>query len=195
MKEKLAKIREEILKQIDASENLDKLNEVRVSALGKKGALTELLKSMKEVAPQDRPKVGQMVNEVRAEIETALETEKAKLEDRAMEARLKNEVIDVTLPAKKNSVGHRHPNTIALEEVERIFVGIGYEVVRGPEVEKDYYNFEGSLTTPPCTEGVNWIVFKNQETVSKEQVEKFTQTLGFENNRPIQDTNGRKIKE
>ena len=107
MKEKLAKIREEILKQIDASENLDKLNEVRVSALGKKGALTELLKSMKEVAPQDRPKVGQMVNEVRAEIETALETEKAKLEDRAMEARLKNEVIDVTLPAKKNSVGQR----------------------------------------------------------------------------------------
>ena len=195
MKEKLAKIREEILKQIDASENLDKLNEVRVSALGKKGALTELLKSMKEVAPQDRPKVGQMVNEVRAEIETALETEKAKLEDRVMEARLKNEVIDVTLPAKKNSVGHRHPNTIALEEVERIFVGMGYEVVRGPEVEKDYYNFEGSLTTPPCTEGVNWIVFKNQETVSKEQVEKFTQTLGFENNRPIQDTNGRKIKE
>ena len=194
MKEKLAKIREEILKQIDASENLDKLNEVRVSALGKKGALTELLKSMKEVAPQDRPKVGQMVNEVRAEIETALETEKAKLEDRAMEARLKNEVIDVTLPAKKNSVGHRHPNTIALEEVERIFVGMGYEVVRGPEVEKDYYNFEGSLTTPPCTEGVNWIVFKNQETVSKEQVEKFTQTLGFENNRPIQDANGRKIK-
>lgn len=142
MKEKLAKIREEILKQIDASENLDKLNEVRVSALGKKGALTELLKSMKEVAPQERPKVGQMVNEVRAEIETALETEKAKLEDRVMEARLKNEVIDVTLPAKKNSVGHRHPNTIALEEVERIFVGMGYEVVRGPEVEKDYYNFE-----------------------------------------------------
>ena len=142
MKEKLAKIREEILKQIDASENLDKLNEVRVSALGKKGALTELLKSMKEVAPQDRPKVGQMVNEVRAEIETALETEKAKLEDRVLEARLKNEVIDVTLPAKKNSVGHRHPNTIALEEVERIFVGMGYEVVRGPEVEKDYYNFE-----------------------------------------------------
>ena len=142
MKEKLAKIREEILKQIDASENLDKLNEVRVSALGKKGALTELLKSMKGVAPQDRPKVGQMVNEVRAEIETALETEKAKLEDRVLEARLKNEVIDVTLPAKKNSVGHRHPNTIALEEVERIFVGMGYEVVRGPEVEKDYYNFE-----------------------------------------------------
>ena len=142
MKEKLAKIREEILKQIDASENLDKLNEVRVSALGKKGALTELLKSMKEVAPQDRPKVGQMVNEVRAEIETALETEKAKLEDRVLEARLKNEVIDVTLPAKKNSVGHRHPNTIALEEVERIFVGMGYEVVEGPEIEYDLYNFE-----------------------------------------------------
>ena len=141
MKEKLAKIREEILKQIDASENLDKLNEVRVSALGKKGALTAVLKGMKDVAPEERPKVGQMVNEVRAEIETALETEKAKLEDRAMEARLKNEVIDVTLPAKKNSVGHRHPNTIALEEVERIFVGMGYEVVEGPEIEYDEYNF------------------------------------------------------
>ena len=83
-----------------------------------------------------------MVNEVHAEMKTALETEKAKLEDRVMEARLNNEVIDVTLPAKKNSVGHRHPNTTALEEVERIFVVMGYDVVRGPEVEKDYYNFE-----------------------------------------------------
>lgn len=97
---------------------------------------------MKDVAAEDRPKVGQMVNEVRAEIEKALETEKSRLEDLALEARLKEEVLDVTLPSKKNQVGHRHPNTIALEEVERIFVGMGYEVVEGPEVEKDYYNFE-----------------------------------------------------
>ena len=83
-----------------------------------------------------------MVNEVRAEIEKALEEEKSRLEDLALEARLKEEVLDVTLPSKKNQVGHRHPNTIALEEVERIFVGMGYEVVEGPEVEKDYYNFE-----------------------------------------------------
>ena len=195
MKDKLQAIREEALKQIRESNRLDKLNEVRVSFLGKKGELTAVLKGMKNVDPKERPFVGQMVNETREAIEEFLEETKKKLEEKAREEKMKQEVIDVTLPAKKINVGHRHPNTIALEEVERIFVGMGYEVVRGPEVEKDYYNFEGSLTTPPCTEGVNWIVFKNQETVSKEQVEKFTQTLGFENNRPIQDTNGRKIKE
>lgn len=142
MKEKLAKLREEVLAQIETAGNLERLNEVRVGVLGKKGALTELLKGMKDVAAEDRPKVGQMVNEVRAEIEKVLETEKSRLEDLALEARLKEEVLDVTLPSKKNQVGHRHPNTIALEEVERIFVGMGYEVVEGPEVEKDYYNFE-----------------------------------------------------
>lgn len=142
MKEKLAKLREEVLAQIETAGNLERLNEVRVGVLGKKGALTELLKGMKDVAAEDRPKVGQMVNEVRAEIEKALETEKSRLEDMALETRLKEEVLDVTLPSKKNQVGHRHPNTIALEEVERIFVGMGYEVVEGPEVEKDYYNFE-----------------------------------------------------
>ena len=147
MKEKLAAIREEVLEQIRTSGSLERLNEVRVGALGKKGVLTELLKGMKDVAPSDRPKVGQMVNEVRTELERALEEEKGKLEDLLREARLKSEVIDVTLPAKKNRVGHRHPNTIIQEEVERIFVGMGYEVVEGPEVEKDYYNFE-ALNTP-----------------------------------------------
>ncbi len=122
MKEKLEKIKAEAIRQINMSDALDKLNDVRVSFLGKKGELTAVLKSMKEVAPEDRPKVGQLVNEAREE--------------------MKAEVIDVTLPAQKNSVGHRHPNTIALEEVERIFIGMGYEVVEGPEIEKDYYNFE-----------------------------------------------------
>ena len=142
MKEKLEKIREEALGRIQAARSLEELNEVRVSFLGKKGALTELLKGMKSVAPKDRPKVGQMVNEVRALLEDALEEKKAVLEDARLEEQLKKEVLDVTLPAKKNRVGHRHPNTIALEDVERIFVGMGYEVVEGPEVEKDYYNFE-----------------------------------------------------
>ena len=147
MKERLAKIREEILEQIRSCKSLEGLNEVRVGALGKKGALTEILKGMKDVEPAERPRVGQMVNEVRAELERALESEKEKLENTLQEVRLKSEVIDVTLPAKKNQVGHRHPNTIVQEEVERIFVGMGYEVVEGPEVEKDYYNFE-ALNTP-----------------------------------------------
>lgn len=142
MKEKLAKIKEEALRQIEDSDALEKLNEVRVNFLGKKGELTTVLKSMKDVAPEERPKVGQMVNELRDEIERVLEQAKTKMEEKAREAAMKREVIDVTLPAKRNLVGHRHPNRIVLDEVERIFIGMGYEVVEGPEVEYDYYNFE-----------------------------------------------------
>jgi len=142
MKEKLKAIREEAVFKILESENLDKLNEIRVAYLGKKGQLTEVLKGMKDVAPEDRPKVGQMVNETRAAIEEKMEEVKNNLAAKAREAKLKAEVIDVTLPAKKNKIGHLHPNTVALEELEKIFVGLGYEVVEGPEVEYDYYNFE-----------------------------------------------------
>ena len=142
MKERLAQIKEEAVRQIQSSDGLAKLNEVRVAFLGKKGELTAVLKGMKDVLPEERPMVGQLVNETRESIERLIEETKAKLEAAEREIRLKQEVIDVTLPAKKNRVGHRHPNTIALEEVERIFVGMGYEVVEGPEVEYDYYNFE-----------------------------------------------------
>ena len=142
MKEQLEKIKSEALAKIDASDALEKLNEIRVANLGKKGELTTVLKSMKDVAPEERPKVGQMVNEVRALIEERLEETKTALARKAREEQMKREVIDVTLPAKKANTGHKHPNTIALEEVERIFVGMGYEVVEGPEVEYDLYNFE-----------------------------------------------------
>ena len=142
MKEQLEKIKSEALAKIDASDALEKLNEIRVAYLGKKGELTTVLKSMKDVAPEERPKVGQMVNEVRALIEERLEETKTALARKAREEQMKREVIDVTLPAKKAKTGHKHPNTIALEEVERIFVGMGYEVVEGPEVEYDLYNFE-----------------------------------------------------
>ena len=97
---------------------------------------------MREVPPEERPAFGQMVNQARAEIEEKLEEMKSSLAKKAREAQLKAEVIDVTLPAKKSNIGHSHPNTIALEEVEKIFVGMGYEVIEGPEVEFDYYNFE-----------------------------------------------------
>ena len=137
MKEKLQKIKEEAIRQIEQSKDLSKLNDVRVAVLGKKGELTAVLKGMKDVSPEERPLVGQLVNETRESIEKILEETKAKLEAAELEARLKHEVIDVTLPAKKNLVGHRHPNTIVLDEVERIFTGMGYEVVEGPEVEYD----------------------------------------------------------
>ena len=142
MREKLEQIRNEALKRIEEAGALDVLNDVRVSFLGKKGAITAVLKGMKDVAPEDRPKVGQLVNETREEIERVLDEARKKMEQIIREQQMKAEVIDVTLPAEKRVLGHRHPNTIALEEVERIFIGMGYEVVEGPEVEKDYYNFE-----------------------------------------------------
>ncbi len=142
IKETLNGIREKALEAIAQAADPDKLNEIRVSVLGKKGELTGILKSMKDVAPEDRPKVGQLVNDTRAEIEAMLDERKQKFEAALLNARLAGEVIDVTLPAKRMNVGHRHPNTIALEELENIFIGMGYEVVEGPEIEKDYYNFE-----------------------------------------------------
>ena len=142
MKEKLQAIQEEALKKISESKDLDKLYEIKVDILGKKGKLTEVLKGMKDVAPEDRPKVGQMVNDTRKEIEDKMEEMRVKLQDKVLEEKMKNEVIDVTLPANKNKIGHKHPNTLALEELERIFTGMGYEVVEGPEIEFDYYNFE-----------------------------------------------------
>lgn len=130
------------LAQIEQAGVLDKLNEVRVDFLGKKGQLTALLKSMKEIAPEDRPAFGQLVNETRVRIEAAMEEKKQALKEEALKKQLEEEIIDVTLPAKKNNVGHRHPNMIAREEVERIFIGMGYEVMEGPEIEYDEYNFE-----------------------------------------------------
>lgn len=142
MKEKLQSIKEKALAQINGSDSLDRLNEIRVAYLGKKGELTEVLKSMKEVAAEDRPMVGQLVNETRSAIEEMLEQTKTKMAKKLREIQMEKETIDVTLPAKKNVIGHKHPNTVALNEVEKIFVGMGYEVVEGPEVEYDYYNFE-----------------------------------------------------
>ncbi|MFU0826381.1 MAG: phenylalanine--tRNA ligase subunit alpha [Lachnoclostridium sp.] len=142
MKEKLKAIVDEALEKIKASEELDKLNEIRVAFLGKKGKLTEILKSMKDIAPEDRPAIGQLVNEARNMLEQKLDEKKEYFAKKLREEQIKKETIDVTLPAKKPMVGHRHPNSIALEEIERIFIGMGYEVVEGPEVEYDYYNFE-----------------------------------------------------
>ena len=117
------------------------LNDLKVAYLGKKGELTAVLKGMKDVLPEDKPKVGQMVNEVRQMLEEKLAQTKDELVKIAREEQMKMETIDVTLPAKKNVLGHSHPNTVALNEVERIFTSMGYEVVEGPEIEYDEYNF------------------------------------------------------
>ena len=142
MNEQLKEIRDRAVRMLKEAKSLDKLNEARVAFLGKKGELTAVLKSMKSIAPSERPAFGQMVNETREAIEKQLEAAKKELEARAMEAKMASENIDVTLPAKKVVLGHRHPNQIAQEEVERIFIGMGYEVIEGPEIEYDEYNFE-----------------------------------------------------
>ena len=142
MKDQLQAIREEALAKIEAANDLDALNDIKVNVLGKKGELTQVLKGMKDVAPEDRPKVGQMVNDTRTAIEEKLENVKKEIAKKIREEKMKNEVIDVTLPGTMHMKGHRHPNQIALEELERVFVGMGYEIVEGPEVEYDHYNFE-----------------------------------------------------
>ena len=142
MKEKLAKIKQEALESIANASSVEALNDLKVTYLGKKGQLTEILKSMKDVSAEERPKIGQMVNETRSEIEGRIDQMRQEFENKRLEAKLKSEVIDVTLPGKKKKLGHIHPNNMILKEVEDIFVGMGYEVVSGPEVEYDYYNFE-----------------------------------------------------
>ena len=142
MKEKLDKIVSEALEQINSSNQLDRLNDIKTAFLGKKGELTAVLKGMKDVAPEDRPKVGQMVNDARQKIEEVLDERRTSFEKAIRAKKMEKETIDVTLPGRKLRRGHLHPNTIALEEVEKIFVGMGYEVVSGPEIEYDYYNFE-----------------------------------------------------
>lgn len=142
MQEQLKNIVDKAVSQINQSDGMEKLNDIRVAFLGKKGELTSVLKSMKDVAPEDRPKVGQMVNEAREQLEGILEEKKTLFLKKLREEQIKKETLDVTLPAKKPVTGKHHPNTIALEEIENIFTGMGYEVIEGPEVEYDYYNFE-----------------------------------------------------
>ncbi len=141
IEQKVKEIQDAAVSAIMGADGLDKLNEVRVAFLGKKGSLTAVLKSMKNVDPEDRPKVGKWVNDARAEIEERMTEMKNKLDAEKMARELEKEKIDVTLPPKMKFIGHRHPNTIALEEVERIFIGMGYEVIEGPEIEYDDYNF------------------------------------------------------
>ena len=142
MKDKLELIKKNAFAQIEGADSLEALNDIKVAVLGKKGELTAVLKGMKDVPAEERPAVGQMVNEARTAIEELLEKEKTILSRKIRAEKMKQEVIDVTLPGAKKMTGHRHPNQIALEDLEKVFIGMGYEVVEGPEVEYDKYNFE-----------------------------------------------------
>lgn len=141
-KGRLEELKKRAMEMVRNAEDAQVLNEVRVQLLGKKGEITQLLKSMKELSAEERPAFGQRVNELREAVESRLSEQRTKLERAQREAKLREETIDVTLPPRRIQYGHPHPNTKALEEVERIFIGMGYEVVEGPEIEFDKYNFE-----------------------------------------------------
>uniref|UniRef100_UPI003FEDDF76 phenylalanine--tRNA ligase subunit alpha n=1 Tax=Roseburia sp. TaxID=2049040 RepID=UPI003FEDDF76 len=147
MKEKLQEIRAKAIQEIEASDGLTRLNDVRTAFLGKKGELTAVLKGMKDVAPEDRPKVGQWVNETREAIESLLEERIAKVEAEELRLKYESEKIDVTMPAEKPQMGNLHPVTQIRNQLIDIFAGMGFEVVETKEIENDYYNFT-ALNTP-----------------------------------------------
>ncbi len=142
MEKSLQEIRERVLAELSEARQSSRLEQIRVSVLGKKGELTGLLRGMGKLPPEERPKVGQLVNEVRAALEEALDKRAVELKEKEKEERLAAEAIDVTLPGPERSAGSLHPMNIALNKMIDIFVGMGYEVVEGPEVEYDHYNFE-----------------------------------------------------
>ena len=142
MKEQLANIRSQALAAFQEAKDSATLDALRVQYLGKKGELTNLLKQMGKLSAEERPSIGQLANEVRAALEQAIETAAKKLEAAALEARLAAETVDVTIPGASVNIGHKHPMYIALDEIKDIFVGMGFTVLDGPEVELAYYNFD-----------------------------------------------------
>ena len=142
MKEQLAQIRATALAAFEAAGDSAALDALRVQYLGKKGELTSLLKQMGKLSAEERPAMGQLANEVRAALEEALERRGKELEAKALEDRLAAEALDVTIPGKPYKAGHRHPMYIALDEIKDIFIGMGFTVLDGPEVELAEYNFD-----------------------------------------------------
>ena len=142
MKEQLEKLRQAALDAVAQSDDLQALENARVRFLGKKGEITSILKQMGGLSPEERPVMGQLANSVRQAVEESIAAAAENLKKKQQELKLKAETIDVTLPGEKQPDGHRHPLEIVLNEVKDIFIGMGFQIADGPEVEWDYYNFE-----------------------------------------------------
>ncbi|HPE16218.1 MAG TPA: phenylalanine--tRNA ligase subunit alpha [Oscillospiraceae bacterium] len=155
MREQLETIKAEALSALAATESRADLEALRVRYLGKKGELTAVLKQMGRLSPEERPVVGQLANQVRTELEASLERCAKNLEEKALALRLRAEVVDVTIPGKPVPVGHRHPMSIILDEAKEIFVGMGFEIAEGPEVEYADYVFT-KLNTPEGHPARDW---------------------------------------
>lgn len=143
MEEKIRDLKERAYAAIaDTANSLSELNDIRVKFLGKKGEITALLRSMSALAQEERPRIGKIVNEARAELEQLLAEKTEELSNRALTTKITTEQIDVTLPGRTAQVGHLHPLTITLNRIKKIFLQMGFTIEEGPEIESDYYNFE-----------------------------------------------------
>ena len=141
MKELMQSLRETAIRSIMETADMENLEAQRVRYLGKKGEMTAILRQMGSLSPEERPVMGQLANQVRAEIEKALEERRAELSKKLLERRLESEALDVTLPGKRAELGHKHPMYNVLDQIKDIFIGMGFEIVDGPEVELADYNF------------------------------------------------------
>lgn len=142
MQEKLQLLEKQAVKELAACSSLEALNEVRVKYMGKKGELTQILRGMGQLPPKERPLLGQLANEIRDNLERELSCATERIKALEIEERLKKENIDVTLPGIVPALGRQHPLELVLERIEEIFLGMGYIIEEGPEIELDYYNFE-----------------------------------------------------
>ncbi len=142
MKTQLEKIRQNAKAALDSFETKEQVEEARIKYLGKKGELTAILKQMGKLSAEERPVIGQLANEIRADIEKKIALKSAEIKEKELEKKLREETIDVTMPGMPASIGSKHPLSIVLDEIKEIFMGMGFDIAEGPEVEYDYYNFE-----------------------------------------------------
>ena len=142
MKEELLTLKQQALAELATAKSPDELKNLRVKYLGKKGPMTEILRGMGALPAEERPKIGKIVNEIKKELETALEEKGSLLEEQELAAKLAQEKIDITLPGRVPAAGHLHPITLTLREIKKIFMRMGFDVMEGPEIENDYFNFE-----------------------------------------------------
>ena len=142
MIDKLQALKQQALLDLEAVSSLEELKNLKVRYLGKKGSLTEILRAMGALSAEERPKVGQVVNEIRAELEEKIDACGGLLEEKTLAEKLANEKVDITLPGRSVKIGHLHPITLTMREIKKIFMRMGFAVCEGPEIENDYYNFE-----------------------------------------------------
>ncbi len=148
MEQQLRELRQAAIAELPKAQSLDALSDLRVKYLGKKGSLTAILRGIGSLGPDERPRIGQLVNELRAEIEALIDKKTDELKQAQLAAKIAADTLDITLPGRRPPLGHKHPLTLTLERIKSVFMRMGFDIVEGPEIETDYFNFE-ALNLPP----------------------------------------------